>query len=128
MTRLSAILASAMLACAVAPAATISTTITVNATAAPNSTFSAFNITGTANFTGGIGTGTIASSISLSALTSTTAVTDYTITLASGGTLTGKLAVPVSVLTGGATSSASVTMTVTGGTGTYVAATSGLTP
>ena len=50
------------------------------------------------------------------------------ITLEAGGTLTGKLSVPVSVLTGGATSSASVSVTVTGGTGTYDGATSGTTP
>ncbi len=121
-------LALALLVCSGAPAATISTTLTVNATAAANSTFTAFTVTGTANFTGSIGNGTIASSISLTSLTGTTAVADYTITLASGGTLTGKLSVPVSVLTGGATSSASVSFTVTGGTGTYSGATTGTTP
>ena len=115
-----------LLLCASAHAATINTTITINATAALSGT--TFNITGTANLTGGIGAGTVASSVSLGSLTGTTATADYTITLATGGTLTGKLSVPVSVLTGGATSSASVQMTVTGGTGTYAGATSGTTP
>ncbi|MCX6629700.1 MAG: hypothetical protein NTW28_18945 [Candidatus Solibacter sp.] len=128
MNRTFSILALALLVCAAASAATINTTVTMNATAAANATFTAFTVAGTANFTGGIGNGTIASSISLASLTGTTAVADYTITLASGGTLTGKLSVPVDVLTGGATPSASVSMTVTGGTGTYVAATSGTTP
>src|SRR5262249_37473872 len=40
----------------------------------------------------------------------------------------GKLSVPVSVLTGGTGSSVSVSMTVTGGTGTYAGASSGSTP
>src|SRR5689334_1793367 len=115
-----------LLLCASAHAATINTTITINATAALSGT--TFTITGTANLTGGIGAGTVASSVSLGSLTGTTATADYTITLATGGTLTGKLSVPVSVLTGGATSSASVQMTVTGGTGTYAGATSGTTP
>jgi fibronectin-binding autotransporter adhesin len=128
MTRLSALLASAMLACASASAATIATTITVNATATPNSTFSAFNITGTTNMTGGIGAGTLTSSISLTSVSGTSAVADYNIAVTSGGTLTGKLNVPISVLTGGAQSSASVTITVTGGSGTYAGATSGTTP
>ncbi|MCU1237379.1 MAG: hypothetical protein JWP63_5346, partial [Candidatus Solibacter sp.] len=128
MTRITALLAAALLACVVAPAATIPTTVTVNATATFNALSSGFNITGTTSMTGGIGNGTLASSVSLSSLVGTNAVADYTITLASGGTLTGKLSVPVSVLTGGATSSASVTMTVTGGTGTYSGATSGTTP
>ena len=42
--------------------------------------------------------------------------------------MTGKLLVPVSVLTGGTGSSVSVSLTVTGGTGTYAGATSGTTP
>lgn len=117
-----------LLLCVAAPAATIPTKVTVNATAAANATFTAFNLAGTANFTGGIGNGSFVSSISLASLDNTIAVADYTITLAAGGTLTGRLSVPVAVLTGGDTASASVSMTVTGGTGTYVAATSGTTP
>jgi uncharacterized protein (TIGR03437 family) len=108
-----------------ASAATISTTITVNASATLSGTN--FVISGTTNMTGGIGAGTISSTVSLTSLTGTSAVADYTITVASGGTLTGKLSVPASVLTG-ASSSVSVSLTVTGGTGTYSGASSGTTP
>jgi uncharacterized protein (TIGR03437 family) len=78
--------------------------------------------------TGGIGAGTITSTLSLTSLTGTTVTADYTINVTSGGTLTGKLSVPVSVLTGGTGSSVSVGVTVTGGTGTYAGASSGSTP
>lgn len=128
MKRTFSTLALALLVCAAAPAATINTTVTVNATAAPNATYTVFALTGTANYTGGIGNGAIASSISLASLFGTTAVADYTVTLAAGGTLIGKLSVPTSVLLGDATGSPSVSMTVTGGSGTYVGATSGATP
>ena len=123
MNRISSGIAIALLVCAAAPAATINTTLTVTATVVPSADFSSFNVNGTTNMTGGIGAGTIKSSISLAALSGTSAVADYTITLTSGGTLTGKLTVPVTVLTGGATSSATVSITVTGGTGTYAGAT-----
>ena len=124
MTRLSAILASALLACAVAPAATISTTLTVNATATANSTFTAFTIAGTTNFTGGIGTGKFAATVPVD-LTKPSVVADYTITLDAGGTLIGKLTIPLSILGGGP---ATVSLTVTDGTGTYSGASSGSVP
>jgi fibronectin-binding autotransporter adhesin len=127
MNRISAILASAILASVAAPAATFNTVLTVNAKAALSGT--SFAITGTAAFTGGIGSGSIASTISLTSIDATgkNAVADYTITLTGGGTLTGKLTVPVTLLTAGAVPSATVSITVTGGTGTYAGATSGST-
>src|SRR5690349_3178856 len=128
MTRIRASLTLAALLCAAAQAATISTTITVNAKATLSAATASFAITGTTNMTGGIGAGTLSSNVSLTSLVGTNAVADYTITVTSGGTLTGKLTVPTSVLQGGATSSASVQMTVTGGTGAYSGATSGSTP
>ena len=51
------------------------------------------------------------------------ATTTFTITGLTGGNLTGNISVSQSILTGGATSSASVTVTVTNGTGTYAGAT-----
>jgi uncharacterized protein (TIGR03437 family) len=126
MKRTFLILALALLVLGALPAATISTTLTVNATASLSGVN--YTIAGTANFTGSIGNGNISSTGSLASLSGTNAVGDYTITLASGGTLTGKLTVPITVLTGGATPSASVSLTVTNGTGTYVGATSGTTP
>jgi len=106
-----------------APAATISTTLTVNATATLG--ISGGTIAGTAAFTGGIGSGTLAASVPLTALVSDPAKTTFTITGLPGGTLTGSISVPQSVLTGGATAATSVKMTFTGGTGTYAGATSG---
>jgi uncharacterized protein (TIGR03437 family) len=128
MKRISAILASAILTCIAASAATIATTITVNATAAFSGT--GFAISGTTSMTGGIGTGKVVSTISLTSIDATgqNAVADYTITVDSGGTLTGKLIVPITLLGAGAVPSASVQLTVTGGTGTYAGATSGATP
>src|SRR5262245_10701607 len=102
-----------LLVCAAAQAATIPTTLTVNATVTINSTFTAYGLTGTANFTGGIGNGTIASSLSLTSITGANVVADYTITVAAGGTLTGKLSIPYSVLSGSTGSSVSASLTVT---------------
>src|SRR5258708_25864338 len=121
MNRTFSSLALALLVCTAAQAASISTTLTVNATAAIAAT--GFEITGSANFTNGIGNGTVAATVPLSAIATDPAKTTFTITLTSGGTLTGTLSVPLSVLTGGATSSASVGVAVTGGTGTYAGAT-----
>ena len=120
MTRLSAILASALLACAIAPAATISTTLTVNATAALGA--SGFTITGTANFTGGIGNGNLSASVPISGISSDPVKTTFTITLAAGGTMTGTLSVPLALVTGSSTSG-TVALAVTNGTGTYAGAT-----
>ena len=114
----------ALLVCAAVPAAVINTTLTVNATGTPSATFTSFAIAGTVSFTGGLGTGKIASTVPLD-LSSASVVADYTITLDAGGTLSGKLTVPLSILNGGP---ATVNVTITGGTGTYPNATSGTTP
>jgi uncharacterized protein (TIGR03437 family) len=113
-------LALALLVCAAAQAASISTTLTVNATTTISGT--SFGVTGQANFTNGIGNGTIAASIPITAISSDPVKTTFTITLASGGTFTGNISVPLSLLTG-ATNSGSVTLAITGGTGTYAGAT-----
>jgi uncharacterized protein (TIGR03437 family) len=117
-------LALALLVCAAVPAAVINTTLTVNATGTPSATFTSFAIAGTVSFTGGLGTGKIASTVPLD-LSSASVVADYTITLDAGGTLSGKLTVPLSILNGGV---ATVNLTITGGTGTYSGATSGTSP
>jgi uncharacterized protein (TIGR03437 family) len=106
----------------VAQAATINTTITVNATAALNSSDSAFTVTGTATLTnigsgGSTASGTINASASLTSLNGATATIPFTITF-SGGTLTGSVILPVTVLEGSSTS-ATGTGTITGGSGSY---------
>ncbi len=114
----------ALALCAAAQAAAISTVLTVNATATVNSTFSVVTVTGTTSSTGGIGTGKFSSSVPVD-LTKPSSVAPYTITLDSGGTLTGQLTVPISILIPGP---GTVSLTVTGGTGTYSGASSGATP
>ena len=121
MNRTFSILALALLVCAAASAAAISTTVTVNATAALGVTGA--TITGTASFTGGIGSGALSASVPLLALFNDPATTTFTITGLTGGTLNGNISVPQSLLTGGATSSATVTVAFTDGTGTYAGAT-----
>jgi uncharacterized protein (TIGR03437 family) len=121
-TRLFAGTALALLVGACAPAATTSTTLTVNANVAFGTSISA---TGPATLSG-IGSGTFAGTLSLTdlstAIASGKAVSaPFTITL-SGGTLTGSLSIPASLLTGTATSG-SGSATITGGTGTYAGAT-----
>ena len=111
----------ALLLCAAASAASISTTLTVNATAALG--ISGATINGTASFTGGIGSGTLSIAVPLSALGTDPAKATFTISGLPGGNLTGNVAVSQSILTGGATSSASVKVDVTSGTSTYVGAT-----
>jgi adhesin/invasin len=103
--------ALAIFAGAMANAATpIATTLTVNATGSITS----LTVSGTATLTN-FGSGTFSSTVSIGA----NITGDYTITL-SGGTITGVITLPASVLTnGGGTGSA----TVTGGTGGYVGAT-----
>ena len=98
-------------------AATTNTTLTVNATAALGAT--GISITGTANFTN-IGNGQFSSSVPLSAITGVTVVAPFTITL-SDGTMTGNLSVPTATLLS-SSSTASATLTVTGGTGNYAGA------
>jgi uncharacterized protein (TIGR03437 family) len=115
--------ALAVVVCAAAQAATISTTLTLNGTAAATSVdYSTFLITGITTLTGGIGDGAFQCAFALATVTGGNAVAPYTITLKSGDTLTGKLTVPVTLLFANATAG-SVGVTVTGGTGTYSGAT-----
>src|ERR1035438_3385044 len=117
MKRTFSILALALLICAAASAAVISTTLTVNATGG----FSGASIaaTGTATLTT-IGSGTFAATLSLSPDSTGNYSAPFTITLTGGtGTITGTLKIPPALLSGSGTGSA----TITGGTGTYVNAT-----
>src|ERR1022692_4922359 len=116
MKRTFSILALALLVCAAASAAVISTTLTVNATGSIGASIAA---TGTATLTT-IGSGTFAATLSLTPDASGNYSAPFTITLTGGaGTITGTLKIPPAVLTGSGTGSA----TITGGTGTYANAT-----
>ncbi len=115
----------ALLVCAAASATTIPTTLTVNATAALGG--SGATINGTASFTGGIGSGTLAIAVPLASLVTDPAKSTFTISGLPAGNLTGNVDVSQSILTGGATSSASVKVDVITGTGSYVGATGSFT-
>jgi uncharacterized protein (TIGR03437 family) len=106
--------ALALLVCAGAQAATISTTLTVNATETIGAT-GGVTVAGTATLTNGVGSGTFSATLAFAA--SASGYTGpYTITLSgSGSTITGVFTMPSAMLTGSGTASA----TVTGGTGTY---------
>src|ERR1035438_613467 len=104
----------ALLACLCAPAATVSSTLTLTGTATLSA--AGFAITGHVTMTNVYsGSGTFASTIPLTSLTSATATAPFTITV-SGGTLTGTYSEPVAILTG---ASGTASATITGGTGTY---------
>src|ERR1039457_142012 len=116
MKRTFSILALALLICAAASAAVISTTLTVNATGSIGASIAA---TGTATLTT-LGSGTFSATLSLTPDASGNYSAPFTITLTGGaGTITGTLKIPPAVLTGSGTGSA----TITGGTGTYANAT-----
>jgi len=105
-----------------AQAATVSTTITVNGTAAFNSTDTGVTVTGTATLTnigagGSTASGTISATVSLTTLTGATVTIPFTITF-SGGTLTGTVTLPATILLGSSTS-ATGSGTITGGSGSY---------
>ena len=113
MTRTFGIFALALLVCAGVQGATVSTNLSVTATASIGATGS-LSATGTATLSG-IGSGTFTGTLSLTTLTG-----PYTITLSGGGgTITGTLTTSSAILTGSASGSA----TVTGGTGPYAGAT-----
>src|ERR1019366_5046413 len=95
MKRTFSTLALALLVCAAATAATISTTLTVNATAALG--VSGATINGTASFTGGIGSGTLSIAVPFSALATDPAKATFTISGLPGGNLTGNVAVSQSI-------------------------------
>jgi uncharacterized protein (TIGR03437 family) len=117
MKRTFSILALALLVCAAASAATINTTLTVNATG--SLTGASIAATGTATLTT-VGSGTFAATLSLTPDASQNYSAPFTITLTGGaGTITGTLKIPTALLSGSGTGSA----TITGGTGTYVNAT-----
>src|ERR1035441_4623655 len=116
MKRTFSILALALLVCAAASAAVISTTLTVNAAGSIGASIAA---TGTATLKT-IGSGTFAATLSLSPDSTGNYSAPFTITLTGGaGTITGTLKIPPALLSGSGTGSA----TITGGTGTYVNAT-----
>jgi uncharacterized protein (TIGR03437 family) len=125
MKRTFSIFAMALLVCAAASAASISTTLTVNATAALG--VSGATINGTASFTGGIGSGTLSIAVPFTSLGTDPAKATFTISGLPAGNLTGNVAVSQSILTGGDTSSASVKVDITSGTSTYVGATGSFT-
>ena len=110
MKRTFSTLALALLVCAAAMAATISTTLTVNATGSFGGT--SITATGTASLTT-IGSGTFSGTVSLTPDSTGNYSAPFTITLSGGaGTITGTLKIPPAVLTGSGTGSA----TITGGT------------
>ena len=110
MKRIFSIFALALVVCAAASAATISTTLTVNATGSLGASITA---TGTATLTN-IGSGTFSATIaSLTPDASGNYSAPFTITLSGGaGTILGTLKIPAALLTGSGTGSA----TITGGT------------
>jgi len=106
-----------------AQAATVNTTLTVNGTAAFNSSDTALNVTGTATLTnigsgGSTASGTFSATVSLASVgSSATVAVPFTMTF-SAGTLTGTVTLPASILLGSATS-ATGTGVITGGSGSY---------
>src|ERR1039458_7434752 len=105
-------LSLALLLCAGAQAATVSSNFTLTGTATLSA--AGFVMTGQATLTN-VGSGTFASTIPLSGITSATVTAPFTITL-TGGTLTGTYSEPVAILTG---ASGNASATVTGGTGSF---------
>jgi uncharacterized protein (TIGR03437 family) len=106
-----------------AHAATISTTVTVNASGPLSLTSGSVALTGTASFTNGVGSGAFSTSLSLSAIDSSGNLSaPFTVTLTSTDSLTGTIKLPAQAILSGATS-ASGSATITGGSGTYSGAT-----
>jgi uncharacterized protein (TIGR03437 family) len=104
--------ALALLITAGAQAATVSSTLTLTGT----TTISASGYVNSGQITlTGVGSGTFASTIPISAITGATVTANFTITL-SGGTLIGTYTEPASILFGG---SGNASATITGGTGSY---------
>jgi hypothetical protein len=104
--------ALALLITAGAQAASVSSTLTLTGT----TTISASGYVNTGQITlTNVGSGTFASTIPLTALTSATVTAPFTITL-TGSTLVGTYSEPVGILTGG---SGNASATITGGTGSF---------
>lgn len=114
---------TALLVCAAAQAATLNTTLTVNASLAASSS-GAYNATGTAALTGGISdSGTFSGTLNLSSLESggTSISAPFTMTLKSG-TMGGTLQIPLAAfeaILSGATSASGLSATITSATGSY---------
>jgi uncharacterized protein (TIGR03437 family) len=104
--------ALALLITAGAQAASVSSTLTLTGTA--TITASGYVNSGQITLTN-VGSGTFASTIPLSAITGSTVMANFTITL-SGGTLFGSFTEPVDILSG---SSGNASATITGGTGSF---------
>ena len=104
--------ALALLVTAGAQAATVSSTLTLNGTT--TITASGYVNSGQITLTN-VGSGTLASTIPDSAITGSTVMANFTITL-SGGTLIGTYTEPVAILFGGSGNAAA---TITGGTGSF---------
>jgi uncharacterized protein (TIGR03437 family) len=104
--------ALALLVTAGAQAATVSSTLTLNGTT--TITASGYVNSGQITLTN-VGSGTFASTIPDSAITGSTVMANFTITL-SGGTLIGTYTEPVAILFGGSGNAAA---TITGGTGSF---------
>jgi len=101
----------ALLVCAGAQAATINTTLTVNATLTFGTSLAA---SGTATLTNGVGSGTFAATLAIGSSGNYSG--PYTITLSGGaGTITGIFTLPAAMFSGSGAASA----TVTGGSGAY---------
>src|SRR4051794_3466360 len=101
----------ALLISAGAQAATISTTLSVNATGS----FSGTGIvaTGTATLTGGIGNGSFSGTLNLASTSGANYVAPYTITLtASGDKISGNLLIPQSLVTAALAGTGSGTGTI----------------
>jgi hypothetical protein len=115
MIRRIASLLPALLLCAGVQAATVNTTLTVNATGSIGLSITA---TGTATLTN-IGNGTFSATLSLTPDASGNLSAPFTITLTNGDKINGTIKFSASLLTGSGTGSA----TITGGTGAYAGAT-----
>ena len=116
MKRTFSTLVLALLACAGAQAASVSSTLILTGTATLGA--AGFTITGNATMTGVYsGSGTFARTISIAGITSSglTVTSPFTITV-TGGTLTGTYTEPVTILYG---DSGNVSATITGGTGSF---------
>ena len=104
--------ALALLISVCAQAATVSSTLTLNGTTTISS--AGYVNSGQITLTN-VGSGTFASTIPTSAITSSTVTANFTITL-TGGTLFGSFTEPVDILFG---SSGNASATITGGTGSF---------
>jgi uncharacterized protein (TIGR03437 family) len=102
-----------------AQAATVNTTLQINANGSLSSTSVA--VTGTATLGGGIGSGAFSATVNLTAIGASGISAPFTITFSNGDRINGTLSIPATAL--GTGSATGVTATITGGTGAYNGAT-----